>query len=102
VIRLTLSTVIATLPYRVTWKGEGAMAPTTSSGLAYIACAILVATYAWDRFNTPTSNRSSTRQTLYWKSCIGYVASALGAPERPSSVPRHEDPVSPGAARQTG
>ena len=46
-IRLTLSTVIATLPYRVTWKGEGAMAPTTSSGLAYIACAILVATYAW-------------------------------------------------------
>jgi hypothetical protein len=59
-------------------NGEGAMAPTTSSGLAYIACAILVSTYAWDRFNTPTSNRSSTRQTLYWKSCIGYVASALG------------------------
>ena len=48
-----------------------------SGELAYIACGILVSIYAWERFNTPPSNRASTRQSLYWKSCIGYVLSAL-------------------------
>jgi hypothetical protein len=45
--------------------------------LADVACASLILIYAWDRFNTPSSNRSSTRQTLYWWSCIGYMFSAL-------------------------
>jgi hypothetical protein len=45
--------------------------------LADVACASLIIVYAWDRFNTPASNRSSTRQTLYWWSCIGYIVSAL-------------------------
>lgn len=45
--------------------------------LAYVACGALIVLYAWDRFNTPASNRSSTRQALYWWSCIGYMASAL-------------------------
>jgi hypothetical protein len=48
-----------------------------SGEFAYIACAILIAVYAWDRFNTPSSNRSSTLRTLYWSSCGGYVVSAL-------------------------
>jgi hypothetical protein len=53
---------------------EGAMDGT----LAYAACGLLIVVYAWGRFNTPPSNRSSTRQTLYWSSGAGYVLSALG------------------------
>ena len=45
--------------------------------LADVACGSLILIYAWDRFNTPASNRSSTRQALYWWSCIGYMLSAL-------------------------
>ena len=47
------------------------------TSLAYLACGTLIVCYAWDRFNTPASNRSSTRQALYWWSCVGYMASAL-------------------------
>jgi ribose/xylose/arabinose/galactoside ABC-type transport system permease subunit len=46
--------------------------------LAYLACGVLIIFYAWDRFNTPASNRSSTRQTLYLWGCAGYIVSALG------------------------
>jgi hypothetical protein len=45
--------------------------------LTYAACGLLIIAYAWARFNTPPSNRSSTRQALYWSSGIGYVLSAL-------------------------
>ena len=45
--------------------------------LTYAACGFLIVVYASGRFNTPPSNRSSTRQTLYWWSCVGYVLSAL-------------------------
>jgi hypothetical protein len=45
--------------------------------LAYLACGALIVAYAWDRFNTPATNRSSTRQALYWWSCMGYMLSAL-------------------------
>jgi hypothetical protein len=45
--------------------------------LTYAACGFLIVVYASGRFNTPPSNRSSTRQTLYWWSCAGYVLSAL-------------------------
>jgi hypothetical protein len=45
--------------------------------LTYVACAMLVTIYAWSRFNTPSSDRSSTRRMLYWSSCGGYVATAL-------------------------
>lgn len=45
--------------------------------LTYAACGLLIVAYAWARFNTPPSNRSSTRQALYWSSGIGYVLSAL-------------------------
>ena len=45
--------------------------------LAYGACGLLIVVYAWGRFNTPPSNRSSTSQKLYWSSCAGYVLSAL-------------------------
>jgi hypothetical protein len=45
--------------------------------LAYLMCAILVVAHAWGRFNTPASNRSSTRQVLYWKSFTGYAACGL-------------------------
>jgi hypothetical protein len=47
------------------------------TNLAYVACGVLIVAYAWDRFNTPASNRSSTRQALYWWSCLGYMFSAL-------------------------
>ena len=43
----------------------------------YGACAILIIAYAWGRFNTPVLNRSSTRQTLFWASCIGYIVAVL-------------------------
>jgi hypothetical protein len=43
----------------------------------YSACGLLIVIYAWGRFNTPPSNRSSTRQALYWWSGFGYVLSAL-------------------------
>jgi hypothetical protein len=46
--------------------------------LAYLACGVLIILYAWDRFSTPASNRSSTRQALYRWGCAGYVVSALG------------------------
>jgi hypothetical protein len=45
--------------------------------LTYAACGVLIIAYAWARFNTPPSNRSTTRQALYWSSGIGYVLSAL-------------------------
>ncbi len=45
--------------------------------LAYPACGLLIFVYAWRRFNTPPSNRSSTRQALYWWSGLGYALSAL-------------------------
>jgi len=48
-----------------------------SGELAYIICGILIAIYAWDRFNTPPSNRLSTLRALFWSSCLGYVLSAL-------------------------
>ena len=44
---------------------------------AYTFCASMIAIYAWERFNTPSTNRSSTRQLLYWQSCVGYILSAL-------------------------
>ncbi len=44
---------------------------------AYGLCTILVAVHAWERFNTPRSNRSSTRQGLFWSSCAGYVLCVL-------------------------
>jgi len=47
------------------------------ASLAYSACGILMLIYAWGRFNTPPSNRSSTRQALYWWSATGYVLCAL-------------------------
>lgn len=47
------------------------------AGWTYAACGLLIVAYAWGRFNTPPSNRSSTRQALYWSSGIGYVLSAL-------------------------
>jgi hypothetical protein len=55
---------------------EGAM-DIASGEIAYIACSLIIAIYAWDRFNTPISNRSSTLRVLFWSSCIGYVLSAL-------------------------
>jgi hypothetical protein len=45
--------------------------------LAYVVCAILITIYAWDRFNTPSSNRSSTLRALFWLNCVGYVSSTL-------------------------
>jgi hypothetical protein len=47
------------------------------AGLTYAACGLLIVAYAWARFNTPPSNRSSTRQALYWSSGVGYVLSTL-------------------------
>jgi hypothetical protein len=44
---------------------------------AYLVCGVLITFYAWDRFSTPASNRSSTRQALYWWGCAGYIVSAL-------------------------
>jgi hypothetical protein len=51
--------------------------PVGSGLLAYVVCAILITIYAWDRFNTPSSNRSSTLRALFWLNCVGYVSSAL-------------------------
>jgi hypothetical protein len=48
-----------------------------STDLTYAACGTLVVMYAWGRFNTPPSNRSSTRRALYWSSCAGYILTAL-------------------------
>jgi hypothetical protein len=45
--------------------------------IAYVLCIILVAVHAWERFNTPRSNRSSTRQGLFWSSCAGYILCVL-------------------------
>jgi hypothetical protein len=50
---------------------------TNLSLLADAVCGSLILIYAWHRFNTPASNRSSTRQALYWWSCMGYMMSAL-------------------------
>jgi hypothetical protein len=61
-------------------QGTGATPQKTSGNLAvltYAACGLLIIAYAWGRFNTPPSNRSSTRQALFWSSGIGYVLSTL-------------------------
>ena len=44
----------------------------------YTFSGLLIIAYAWGRFNTPASNRSSTRQTLYRWGCLGYIVAALG------------------------
>jgi hypothetical protein len=49
----------------------------TTGLTANLMCALLIATHAWERFNTPATNRSSTRQTLYWSSFAGYLICAL-------------------------
>ena len=49
----------------------------TPNILANIACGLLIMVYAWGRFNTPSSNRQTTRRALYWWSCIGYIGSAV-------------------------
>jgi hypothetical protein len=46
--------------------------------LAYLVCGVLIIFYAWDRFSTPASNRSSTRRAFYLWGCAGYIVSALG------------------------
>jgi hypothetical protein len=51
--------------------------PNVLAYLAYLACAVLIILYAWDRFNTPASNRSSTRQVLFRWGSAGYIVSAL-------------------------
>jgi len=45
--------------------------------LANVSCGLLIVVYAWGRFNTPPSNRQTTRRALYWWSCIGYMGSAV-------------------------
>jgi hypothetical protein len=45
--------------------------------VANIACGLLIMVYAWGRFNTPSSNRQSTRRGLYRWSCAGYIGSAV-------------------------
>jgi len=50
---------------------------TDLANLANIGCGLLIMVYAWDRFNTPPSNRQSTLRALYWWSCIGYIGSAV-------------------------
>src|SRR3569832_2045151 len=47
------------------------------TGLTYVACGVLIAIYAYQRFITPSSNRSSTQRSLFWVSCAGYVLTAL-------------------------
>jgi hypothetical protein len=49
----------------------------TPNILANIACGLLIMVYAWGRFNTPSSNRQTTRRALYWWSCIGCMGSAV-------------------------
>jgi hypothetical protein len=49
----------------------------TPNILANTACGLLITVYAWGRFNTPSSNRQTTRRALYWWSCIGYMGSAV-------------------------
>ncbi len=48
----------------------------SSAILTYAACGLLIAVYAAGRFDTPSSNRSSTRRTLYRWARAGYVLSA--------------------------
>src|SRR5258708_2664562 len=55
---------------------EGVMEGNLTS-LTYAACGILIVAYGWGRFNTPPSNRSSTRRALYWYSCAGYILTGL-------------------------
>jgi hypothetical protein len=45
--------------------------------VANIACGLLIMVYAWGRFNTPSSNRQSTRRGLYRWSCAGYIGRAV-------------------------
>jgi hypothetical protein len=49
----------------------------SASLAAYILSGLLITAYAGGRFNTPASNRSSTRQTLYRWGCGGYIVTAL-------------------------
>jgi hypothetical protein len=76
------------------------------TGLTYGSCGLLIVVYAWDRFNTPPSNRSSTRRSLYWSSCAGYILTALAlfvalsmllevAPWRQALLATADDPALP-------
>jgi hypothetical protein len=45
--------------------------------LVTLFCAIVVAVHAWDRYNTPESNRVSTTRTLFLFTGAGYVSGSL-------------------------
>src|SRR5205814_4890449 len=64
-------------PPMLTKEASGERLMQANLVLPYAACGSLIVVYAVGRFNTPPSNRSSTRQALYWSSCVGYVLSAL-------------------------
>lgn len=51
--------------------------PASDSPLLITVCGVLVALYAWERYNTPETNRISTTRSLFLFTGAGYVAASL-------------------------
>jgi hypothetical protein len=54
----------------------GALSYTTDL-LVTLVCAVVVAAHAWDRYNTPETNRVSTTRSLFLFTGAGYVSASL-------------------------
>ena len=49
----------------------------TADLLVTVICAVVVAVHAWDRYNTPESNRVSTTRAAFLFTGAGYVSTSL-------------------------
>ena len=50
---------------------------TLGNNLPQVFAGVVVALYAWKRYGTPTSNRSSTTRAQFYSTCCAYVLCAL-------------------------
>ena len=53
------------------------MASSLTDALVVVACGAVVALYAWNRYNTPDTNRLSTTRALFLASGAGYVLACI-------------------------
>lgn len=71
---------VSSLFAAVCWHPVGGLSQQTQQTadlLVTLICALVVAIHAWDRYNTPESNRVSTTRSAFLFTGAGYVGASL-------------------------